>query len=303
MLGKHTLSVLFSLHMCGIVGYCGPKVASDVILDGLKRLEYRGYDSAGLCTGSDGVLNIIKTKGKIADLRAVVPDKMPGTWGIGHTRWATHGEVNDVNAHPHADTDNKIAVVHNGIVENYAPLRARLQEQGVVFRSETDSEVISHLVSSFYKGDLEAAVKSALSLLQGTYGILVMHSDQPGLIVGARNGSPLVLGIGDNELFLASDVTAIVGYTRQVVYLDDGEVVVVQPGGFRTTDLRNKTLSKPVDTVNWDLDEIEKGNFPIICSRRFSSSRNRFFGLCRGALSMIMPPHILVVLTLIAMSW
>ncbi|WP_460050344.1 glutamine--fructose-6-phosphate transaminase (isomerizing) [Spirochaeta dissipatitropha] len=268
--------------MCGIVGYCGPKVASDVILDGLKRLEYRGYDSAGLCTGSDGVLNIIKTKGKIADLRAVVPDNMPGTWGIGHTRWATHGEVNDVNAHPHADTDNKIAVVHNGIVENYAPLRARLQEQGIVFRSETDSEVISHLVSSFYDGDLEAAVKRALSLLQGTYGILVMHSDQPGLIVGARNGSPLVLGIGDNELFLASDVTAIVGYTRQVVYLDDGEVVVVHPEGFRTTDLRNKTLSKTVDTVNWDLDEIEKGNFPHYMIKEIFEQPESIFRAMQG---------------------
>ncbi|AFG38573.1 glutamine--fructose-6-phosphate transaminase (isomerizing) [Spirochaeta africana] len=247
--------------MCGIIGYCGPKPAVDVILEGLKRLEYRGYDSAGLCVGHQGRLQLVKKTGKIADLRREVPEVLPGQWGIGHTRWATHGEVNDLNAHPHLDAASRIAVVHNGIIENHSALKEKLIGQGVSFRSETDSEVIVHLIASYYDGDLERAVKQALSLLRGTYGVLVMHTDQPDLIVGARNGSPLVLGIGEDEVFLASDVTAIMGHTKQVVYLEDGEVAVITPEGYRTTDLRDNVITKQIDVVSWELEEIEKGSF------------------------------------------
>ena len=247
--------------MCGIIGYCGPKPAADVILEGLKRLEYRGYDSAGLSVGHQGKLQVVKKMGKIADLRQAVPQVFSGSWGIGHTRWATHGEVNDANAHPHLDISNKIAVVHNGIIENHSALKEKLSAEGVRFRSDTDSEVIVHLIAAYYEGSLEQAVKQALSLLRGTYGVLVMHVDQPDVIVGARNGSPLVLGVGEGEIFLASDVTAIIGHTKQVVYIEDGEVVVISPEGYRTTDLRDNVIDKKIDTVSWELEEIEKGSF------------------------------------------
>jgi glucosamine--fructose-6-phosphate aminotransferase (isomerizing) len=247
--------------MCGIIGYCGPKPAVDVILEGLKRLEYRGYDSAGLSVGQNGSIDVVKKKGKVAQLRRAVPKDMGGQWGIGHTRWATHGEVNDENAHPHCDTSGKIAVVHNGIIENYSVLQDKLKSEGIQFRSQTDSEVIAHLISSFYEGDLEQAVKKSVLLLQGTYGVLVIHADQPDVIVGARNGSPLVLGLGEGEVFFASDVTAILGYTKQVVYLEDGEVAVINPNGYHTTDLRDNVIDKQVETVGWELEEIEKGKF------------------------------------------
>lgn len=247
--------------MCGIVGYCGPREATPVLLEGLKRLEYRGYDSAGICVGSNGELRIIKKKGKIKDLREAIVHDLPGHFGIGHTRWATHGEVNDRNAHPHTNTDNTIAVVHNGIIENYASLREALEADGIVFRTETDTEVIAHLIHTCYQGDLEKAVKESLVLLKGTYGIAVMHAGEPDKIIGARNGSPLVLGIGNGEMFLASDVTAMMAYTKQVVYLEDGEVVSITPDGYKTTDLSNRAISKTTEQIGWELEEIEKDGF------------------------------------------
>ncbi|GAH72704.1 unnamed protein product, partial [marine sediment metagenome] len=204
--------------MCGIIGYCGPKPAVKVLLEGLKRLEYRGYDSAGICVDVDSQFQIIKRKGKIRDLCDHVPPDLMGDYGIGHTRWATHGEVNNRNAHPHTDCACKIAIVHNGIIENYVILKEKLTSEGHSFQSETDSEVIAHLIEKYFAGDLEEAVKEAVALLKGTYGIVCMHQDNPGQLVGARNGSPLVMGIGNGEMFLASDVTAIVSHTRQVVY-------------------------------------------------------------------------------------
>jgi glucosamine--fructose-6-phosphate aminotransferase (isomerizing) len=247
--------------MCGIIGYCGPKVAAPVLLEGLKRLEYRGYDSAGISVVDDNVLSIIKRTGKIHELREHVPEEFPGLYGIGHTRWATHGSVSDNNAHPHADASGKVAVVHNGIIENYTSLKEKLEDEGVRFVSDTDSEVVAHLIASFYDGDLETAVKQAARLLKGTYGIAVVHADEPNLIVGARNGSPLVLGIGDNEMFLASDVTAIVAHTKHVIYFEDGEVVRVTPDSYRTTDLRDNEVDKTVDFINWELEEIEKDGY------------------------------------------
>ncbi|MFW5744259.1 MAG: glutamine--fructose-6-phosphate aminotransferase, partial [Spirochaetota bacterium] len=247
--------------MCGIIGYCGPRPAADILLEGLKRLEYRGYDSAGICVRSDGALHVHKRKGKIADLRAHLPEKVDGETGIGHTRWATHGGVTDVNAHPHTDGSGKIAIVHNGIIENYASLREKLEEDGYRFITETDSEVIAHLIASLYDGDLERALKQAVTLLKGTYGIAAMHVDEPGRLVGARNGSPLVLGIGDGEMFLASDVTAIIAHTKQVIYLEDGEVVTLTADTCHTTDLKDRQVDKKIDFISWELEEIEKEGY------------------------------------------
>ncbi|MFH2116178.1 MAG: glutamine--fructose-6-phosphate transaminase (isomerizing) [Spirochaetota bacterium] len=254
--------------MCGIVGYTGPKQASRILVEGLKRLEYRGYDSAGIAVREDDELGgsqkpivLIKKQGKIAELRKAVPKEMAGHSGIGHTRWATHGEVNDINAHPHLDSSGKVAIVHNGIIENYVSLKEMLEKKGVVFVSDTDSEVIAHLVAYLYRGDLEAAVKAALGHLKGTYGIAVMHADEPGRIVGARNGSPLVVGIGDGEMLLASDVTAMLAHTKRVVYLNDGEVVSIQPGDFKISDLADQAIDPKIDLVTWELGAIEKDGF------------------------------------------
>ncbi|MDA3949148.1 MAG: glutamine--fructose-6-phosphate transaminase (isomerizing), partial [Spirochaeta sp.] len=248
--------------MCGIIGYCGPRQAAPILIEGLKRLEYRGYDSAGISVAHNGSLELIKRAGKIADLRAHVPDDFPGHVGIGHTRWATHGGVTDVNAHPHIDPTGAVSIVHNGIIENYSVLRERLENEGHTFVSETDSEVIAHLVADFYNGNLETAVKETVALLKGTYGIVAMHIDEPDRIVGARNGSPLVLGIGDGEMFLASDVTAIVAHTKQVIYIEDGEVVSLTADSYTTTDLRNNAIQKEIDLISWELEEIEKAGFP-----------------------------------------
>ena len=248
--------------MCGIIGYCGPRPAAPILIEGLKRLEYRGYDSAGVSVEHDGAFQVLKRAGKINDLRALVPETMPGTNGIGHTRWATHGGVTDKNAHPHTDVTGRVTIVHNGIIENYQALKDRLEGDGYVFVTETDSEVIAHLIADLYRGNLETAVKEAVSLVKGTYGIVAMHLDEPGLMVGARNGSPLVLGIGDGEMFLASDVTAIIAHTKQVIYIEDGEVVAVTQDAYKTTDLRDNPVEKVIDHVGWELEEIEKAGFP-----------------------------------------
>ena len=264
--------------MCGIIGYVGPRRATPIILEGLKRLEYRGYDSAGLAVcqtsaaqpaaSSAGIgappatMTLVRRIGKIAELRQAVPKELAGTWGIGHTRWATHGGVTEANAHPHLDASGRIAVVHNGIIENYRSLRTALEKEGVVFKSETDSEVIPHLIAKYYEGDLEAAVRRAISRLEGTYGIAAIHADLPGVIVGARNGSPLLIGVGEGEMLLASDVGALVAHTRQVVYLNDGEVVSIDASGFRTTDREDRPVDKTIESVSWDLGAMDKGDYP-----------------------------------------
>lgn len=247
--------------MCGIVGYCGPKNVTPILLDGLKRLEYRGYDSAGIAVQEQHSLRVIKRTGKIQDLRASVPSNLEGHCGIGHTRWATHGGVTDINAHPHQDASGKIAVVHNGIIENYSALKASLEKQGVHFVSETDSEVLPHLIAHYYQGDLEKAVRQALCQVKGTYGIAVIHSDEPGRIVGARYGSPLVVGVGDGEMLLGSDVTAMIAHTKQVVYLEDGELVSLTKDSYTITDLNDQLVDKQVDEIQWDLEAIEKEGF------------------------------------------
>ena len=256
--------------MCGIVGYCGPKKAAEVLLEGLKRLEYRGYDSAGICVSTQGNLKTIKSKGKIKDLREIVPSNLAGHTGIGHTRWATHGEVTDANAHPHSDDSGNIVLVHNGIIENFQLIKNKLLSEGHVFKSETDSEVISHLIATLYKGDLEAAVRESVFLLKGTYGLAVMHRDKPDKIVGVRNGSPLVLGLGNGEMFLASDVTAILAHTKQVIYLEDKEIVVITADSYKTYDFHEQEIQKKIENIGWDLDQIEKDGYDFFMEKEIN---------------------------------
>jgi glutamine---fructose-6-phosphate transaminase (isomerizing) len=249
--------------MCGIVGYIGAKAATPLLIEGLKRLEYRGYDSAGIATMNGDGLESRKAKGKISVLETVVRGApVHGSVGIAHTRWATHGAPNECNAHPHHDCTNTIAVVHNGIIENYAALRQMLIKQGHTFKSETDTEVLAHLIEAALDDDpLEDAVIDALHLVEGTYGIAVISSKDPNKIVAARKGSPLLLGLGEGEFYVASDVAAILQHTRQVVYLDDGEMGVLTREGYEVLDLNARRVRKGVSRIDWDLDQIEKGGF------------------------------------------
>jgi glucosamine--fructose-6-phosphate aminotransferase (isomerizing) len=248
--------------MCGIVGYVGPRSAPPLLLEGLKRLEYRGYDSAGVSITNGNGLETRKAAGKISKLEAVMNGSpIHGTVGIAHTRWATHGPPTECNAHPHHDCTNTIAVVHNGIIENASTLKAQLEARGHTFRSETDTEVLAHLIEAEYEDDLEGAVADALRQVEGTYGIAVVSSRDPDKIVAARKGSPLLLGVGEGEYYVASDASAILQHTRQVVYLDDGEVAVLSRNGYQVVDLRERELQKPVTKIDWDLEQIEKGGF------------------------------------------
>jgi len=254
-------------------------------MEGLRRLEYRGYDSAGLAILNGDGIKVEKTAGKIAMLEERINATHPsGTLGIAHTRWATHGEPNTTNAHPHVDCKGRIAVVHNGIIENYSTLKTKLQEEGHRFTTDTDTEVIAHLVEKFYNGNLEKAVAAALRLLTGTYGIAVISTDDPGKIVGARHGSPLVVGICDSEYILASDVSAIIRHTNQVVYLDDEEMVVLTPAGIQTSTIREETVAKKVETVDWDLEMIEKAGFPHFMLKEIFEQPQSLRNTLRGRL-------------------
>ena len=248
--------------MCGIVGYVGHRQAADVILDGLKRLEYRGYDSAGVViSGDEDALRVTKRAGKLKILAdALQTEPLSGTLGLGHTRWATHGKPNDVNAHPHLSEDGKLAVIHNGIIENYLPLKSRLQKEGHVFASETDTEVIVHLIEAHYQGDLVAAVRNALREVTGAYALVVSHKDHD-LIVAARATSPMVLGLGDGENFVASDVPALLPYTREVVFLHDGDMALLTKGGVTITDFGGNVLERGVTKIDWDAEAAEKAGF------------------------------------------
>ncbi len=247
--------------MCGIVGYIGRREATPLLMEGLQRLEYRGYDSAGIAVAHAGKLRLTKCRGRVRDLESQLPARLKGGVGIAHTRWATHGEPSDRNAHPHCDAANRFAVIHNGIIENAAALRTRLQGEGVVFRSDTDSEVLVHLIAAMGEVPLESAVRSALRLVVGTYGIAVLDGARPETLVVARNGSPVALGIGEHEMFIASDAAAFVRYTRSVVHLDDGEVAVVRADGYETSDLDGGTVHKTALTLTWSDESLEKGEF------------------------------------------
>ncbi len=248
--------------MCGIVGYIGKDQAAPILIDGLKHLEYRGYDSAGLALVQDKKVVIKKQPGKISELEKSLHEvPLSATLGIGHTRWATHGIPNAINAHPHTDCTGTIALIHNGIVENFAALKTELLKKGHVFQSETDTEVLAHLIEEFYDGDLERAVRQAVNEVVGTYGILVVSEKEPDRIVAARNGSPLLLGIAEDAYLMASDASAVVKHTRDVVYLDDGEMAVLTRKGYSTKTIRNQRTTKRVEKLAFDLDKIEKGGF------------------------------------------
>jgi glutamine---fructose-6-phosphate transaminase (isomerizing) len=249
--------------MCGIVGYVGNRIAPPLLLEGLKRLEYRGYDSAGVAIMNGTGVETRRAAGKIARLEAAIASDPPqGTLGIAHTRWATHGPPTERNAHPHASQNGKIAVVHNGIIENATALKAGLEARGYVFQSDTDTEVLAHLIEVAYAGNLEAAVIEALRQCEGTYGLAAITSDEKDKIVAARKGSPLLIGIGDGEYFVASDASAILAHTRNVVYLDDGDIAVVTRDGYKVLDLDSAIRDKPVTRIEWDLQQIERGGYP-----------------------------------------
>ena len=248
--------------MCGIVGYIGPRLASEVLLGGLARLEYRGYDSAGVAIMAGGELNVMRRVGKLVNLRnAIEATPIEGSVGIGHTRWATHGKPSEQNAHPHVDCTGRIAVVHNGIIENYMELRERLAANGHILRSETDTETVAHLVESYYDGNLVEAVANAIKDLDGSYALAVVHLDQPDTIIAARKDSPLIIGIGDGESIVASDIPAVLQYTREVMVLHDGQIAVVTPQGVSVIGPLGDVAEPEMLHVEWDLDAAEKGGY------------------------------------------
>ena len=250
--------------MCGIVGYVGHRDAVSVILPGLRRLEYRGYDSAGIATVSEGSLDVRKTTGKIADLEILLASDRPnGALGIGHTRWATHGRPSDTNAHPHVDCQSHLAIVHNGIIENYRELRKTLAADGHRFRSQTDTEVVAHQIER-YRGDgLDAAVLRAAKHLQGSFAIACVAADAPNtLVVFRRGSSPLVVGFGRGEMFVASDIPALLGQTRDILVLDDGELAVLTPDSIAVRTLNGAPVRRSPRTIDWDGETAEKSGYP-----------------------------------------
>ena len=273
--------------MCGIVGYIGHQKASDIIINGLKLLEYRGYDSAGIVTNESGHLLIQKKAGKVKDLEKILNlSSMLSNIGIGHTRWATHGEPNDVNAHPHTDSTGKIALVHNGIIENYTALRKKLIKDGYSFTSETDSEVLAVFIGSLYSNgnDIETSVRLALNEVEGTFGICVMCSDDPNTMIAARRGSPIVVGIGDGEFIVASDASAIIQHTRQVIYLADNEMAVITRHGVTTKTIDNVITNEQIEQIEFDLDAIEKGGYNHFMLKEIYEQPSTFRDALRGRL-------------------
>ena len=277
--------------MCGIVGYVGKRDVAPLLLEGLQRLEYRGYDSAGIVitgkapAGKPAVLRMVKAKGRVRDLESRVPKRFAGTTGIAHTRWATHGAPSDANAHPHLDTDSKVAVVHNGIIDNATDLRAKLVADGVVFLSETDTEVLVHLIARSQAATLEEMVREALKLVEGTYGIAVLHADFPDRIVVARNGSPVVLGIGEKEMFVASDIAALVAHTRQIVTLDDGEMATIKADDFRTYTTEGSTTTATPTTVEWEAESYDMGGHDTYMHKEICEQAEAVDRVLRGRIN------------------
>ncbi|AEM79523.1 MULTISPECIES: glutamine--fructose-6-phosphate transaminase (isomerizing) [Thermoanaerobacter] len=248
--------------MCGIVGYIGDKQATPILLEGLTKLEYRGYDSAGIAILNDGNINIKKAKGRLNVLKELVEkDNMVGTIGIGHTRWATHGEPSDTNSHPHLSQSGLIAVVHNGIIENYLPLKKWLLEEGYTFKSETDTEVVANLLEYYYNGDIVEAVKKVLDRIEGSYALGVLCKNNPDMIVAARKEAPLIVGIGNGENFIASDIPAILKHTRSVYFLDDHEIAIIKKDSVEFIDMFGRQVEKSLFEVKWDVEAAEKGGY------------------------------------------
>ena len=273
--------------MCGIVGYIGEKNSVPILIEGLKRLEYRGYDSAGLGLLVDNQPVIIKRKGKVSQLEKLVSEKpLSAKVGIGHTRWATHGEPNEINAHPHASEDGKLFLIHNGIIENYMTIKNQLLKMGYTFKSQTDTEVLAQLIDSYLKkgNKLFKAVRLALAEVDGTYGLAIISSEEPDRIVAARKGSPLVVGIGENENFVASDVAALIAYTKQIIYLDDGEVIELTQNSYTTKTVYDEDILKEITEVNMSLEEIDKGGFETFMLKEIMEQPDSVLNSMRGRL-------------------
>ena len=273
--------------MCGIVGYNGKKEAVPILIEGLKRLEYRGYDSAGVATIADEKVLIEKQAGKISQLEnKISTNRISGSLGIGHTRWATHGAPNRINAHPHDDCTGTITIIHNGIIENYSSIKNELKEKGHKFKTETDTEVIAHLIEDFYKltASLEKAVQMALARVEGTYGLAIICSKEPDTLIGARKGSPLVVGIGDDEYFLASDVSAIVAHTKTVTYLDDNEMAIIRKDSLTIKTIEDQLVEKKVEQIAFDLDRIEKCGYSHFMLKEIMEQPQTIYDSMRGRL-------------------
>jgi glucosamine--fructose-6-phosphate aminotransferase (isomerizing) len=249
--------------MCGIVGYTGPREAGPILIEGLRRLEYRGYDSAGIALVDDqGDLFVEKRAGKLAVLQTAIEDRTPhAAIGLAHTRWATHGRPNDLNAHPHQDCTGDITVIHNGIIENFRELRDELEKEGHKLASETDTEAIAHLIEDAYGGDIAEATRAALARLEGAYALAVMHRGEADRLIGARMNVPLVVGVADGESFLASDVAAILAHTDQVIFLEEGDVADLRPAGVTITDIAGRPVDRPISTISWSAEMAEKGGY------------------------------------------
>lgn len=274
--------------MCGIVGYIGNRNALPLILEGIKRLEYRGYDSAGIAIiKSNTVMDIYKNEGKVLDLERALPDtkNLYSNIGIAHTRWATHGEPNTTNAHPHSDCKNKIALVHNGIIENFQILKENLVSKGHVIKSDTDTEILVHLIEHFYQNsDIVSALQKALKLVEGTFGIALICSDFPDQIIAARRGSPIIIGIGNDELFITSDVTSFIIHTKNVIYLEDNEIAIVKKDNFEITTLNNEIVEATVSVVDWDVSSIDKGKYKHFMLKEIFEQPKSVFNAFRGRL-------------------
>jgi glucosamine--fructose-6-phosphate aminotransferase (isomerizing) len=278
--------------MCGIIGYLGDRQATPILMDSLKRLEYRGYDSAGVAVlempkaGSARRTSVTKSEAKVDTLIEKLKANMPtGTLGIGHTRWATHGKPTFVNAHPHTDCHHRIFVVHNGIIENFAELKAELQAAGHEFTSDTDTEVVPHLIEANYKGDFLSAVRAALRRIRGAYALAMFSTDDPELLVGARLNAPLVVGLGDNEYYIASDITAIIPYTKRVLVLGEGEVAAVTPLGVEVSTLDGVSVEPKLIHVDWDISQAQKGGYPHFMLKEIHESSEAVANAMRGRLT------------------
>lgn len=275
--------------MCGIVGYVGGRTAWPIIIKGLQRLEYRGYDSAGVAVVGEDGLRVFKRRGKVADLlQQVKGQDISGTVGIGHTRWATHGEPNDVNAHPHVSMHGKFVVVHNGIIENYREIKARLAEKGYTFKSQTDTEVLACFFESIYEEEgltAEQAIKATLKRVVGAYGLGIICTDEPGRVFGARKGSPLAVGIGDGEYFLASDATPIVEYTDRLIYLEDEQVATLSRDGYNISSLNEDHLDPVITRVDFDVDNIDKGGYDHYMLKEIHEQPSSVADTMRGRVS------------------
>lgn len=273
--------------MCGIVGYIGKRDAFPILVEGLSALEYRGYDSAGVALVNNSGLSVFKDKGKVDHLKEITSDIENATGtkiGIAHTRWATHGAPSYANAHPHLDVNKRIALVHNGIIENYSILKEKLKKEGIEFLSETDSEVLAQLVGKYYDGDLSSAVRRALLEVEGTFGVAVIAFDNPGVIIGARRGSPLVVGVGDDEMLLASDASAIVQHTKKVIYLKDNNLIELKHGFFNTTTLDNRKINPEIHSLDWDANALAKDGFEHFMLKEIFEQPDTIRNAMRGRL-------------------